>query len=309
MRKLILIIFLFLVGQTFLSVDNYSQQLYIGTGKSIGNTTSGMSLNVGWFLSVPSLNIFSSQQKNWSVEAKAYFDRMTNKPANDTLTWIAEFIDSLVANGIWAKRDEIWLHANNNISNAMLGLKGYKNCTDSGTIFVAYRGIKSNGTSTFANTHYNPVTDGIHYTLNSCGFSIYINSYGIKQYYQFGAQASSGYTILYITPTTTYYTNNISASHQSIANTTTRGFIFSDRTSAFVTTLYVNGSPLTPSSTAAAIMPNLNFYICCMNNSGTASIFDDSRIAYTDVGGSLTPQDNTNYYSCLYRLLTHLGAN
>lgn len=261
------------------------------------------------FAQQKSISFWSS---GYSTYAKQYFDRYDVKPQADTLKKYAEFIDSLVANGCWQIIDEMWIFANNTQSNALLGVKGYKNCTAvNSPTFVIYRGMASNGTTSYINTNYNPVVDKITLTTNALSMGVYSTTNSITAgRVAMGNKISSNYLLLFLKDSDGkfYYDANV-GTDVGVSVTTSRALMSCNRSDASNIQAYQRGVQIATSLTGTSSLNNISVYILAYNNNGTAAGFDTRQISFAYIGGGMTAQQHLNLYNCLQRLLTYIGAN
>jgi hypothetical protein len=125
-------------------------------------------------------NIWGSKSKSgfrYDSDALAYFARMDKKPADDTLKYLNEFIDSLKKNGTYAKLDRIVITGLNTVYNATLDIKGGTGATlINSPIFTPYKGITTDN-GKYIKTEFIPVDSASHnYRMNSGFMGVWNNS-------------------------------------------------------------------------------------------------------------------------------------
>ncbi len=257
------------------------------------------------------------QGTTFSVNASQYFARYDAKPGNDTLKWYAEFIDSLVLNGCWDLIDDAWILANNTSSNALIGIKGYKNCTAvNSPAFVPYAGFLSNGTTSYINTGYIPGTHGVALTTNSISFGVYSRKDTADDKPAIGLTVNAPTTsVMYLYPKYTdnkfYYSPNTVSGNIGVAIPNSLGLIGANRKASDSVQAYHRGTLIGSAAAASTfLISTLPMLICTTNKpTGIPTDFTKRQIAFAWVGGSMTPQQHLNFYNCLQRLLTKIGAN
>jgi len=127
----------------------------------------------------------SGQTSAYSAEYQAVYDEFTTKPSAGVADAQNTLVETLVADGIWAKRDGIWLpamHTNGN-GEALLNLKDPTGATlslqaggASNPTFVAYEGFTTDGTNNYIDYGLGNLSALSLYALNSGGVSLYMRS-------------------------------------------------------------------------------------------------------------------------------------
>lgn len=252
-----------------------------------------------------------ARKSNYSIEAQQYFNRLVILPGQDTLVKMAEFIDSLKQNGVWAKVDEMWLLANKTSSNALIGIKNKKNCVSvNSPSFAVYRGFTSNGTTSYLSTQFNLGTDGVNYIRNSASIGVYsrTNSSDVGLH-DMGCVNSGTDRVFLQTRSGTNFAGRLNeADGDVVSNSDSRGFFIINRSGVSATQYYKNGTNLKSGTTSSTGVPSVIIYILCRNGNGTPGDFSTKQISFALIGGSLSSQDVTNFNNCLERLLDYLGA-
>lgn len=249
----------------------------------------------------------------YSVEAQQYFDRLTTLPESDTLDAIATFIDGLNSDGVWSKIDECWLFANKTKANAYIGMKGLKDCSESGTItFSVYNHIVGNGSNGYLNTNFKPDGDGVNYTLNSGSFGVYSRNNVLEESVDIGGRTTTdgGDQIWGATRFTNdiFYAESNSQTLVLISNNDSRGLLSVSRTAADLTTLYSNGTSFTTSSAVSVAVFDGDIFICALNEGGSPANYSTRQYAFAFIGGGLTGTDIGNLFTRIETLLDFLGA-
>ncbi len=244
---------------------------------------------------------------SYSVNATQYFNRMDVKPLPDTLNMIAEYIDSLTSNGIWAKRDVICLLVMNTPANAKLNVisSNFGASWINNPSYVVYGGVTTR-TDNYINTNFNPTTAGGLYSQNSSSYGLWSNTNQSGVIYDFGAQDTKYAILVGNFNELFFYSNNLSG-HQSTYNINTIGLLSSSRTALQMTVAYIDGDSIGVSNVQSTGMPNLYFYVGCVNINGVALYFAEKQYFYYWIGGEMTTQDEKNEYSCFMRLKGKMG--
>lgn len=244
-------------------------------------------------------------QHYFSSEASQYFNRMPVKPAVDTLLMMAEFIDSLVLNGVWAKLDVMCLLANRDSTSALQNLKqNLYNGVGYGTrTFTPYKGWAGNGTSGYINTGFNPFDSTTHnYRTQSASIGFYKVS---GTTLTMGTNMNTTIDVLIQSAGAYVRINNLSwwvATGGSELNTfdVLNRLTSTSETFAQGTTVY--------SRTASSVgLGNANLYLGAYNNGTNPAGFTNGQSALYFIGGGLTAQNVIDFNSCVSRLKTKIG--
>jgi lysophospholipase L1-like esterase len=140
---------------------------------------------------VNNMNALGFGGAGFCAEYKTIYDAMTVKPSNAVAINQNTFVKSLKSAGIWDKLDmlEVFSLHTNNTGESLLDFKHptirsaeLLQTAIGVPIFTAFEGFK--GTSTafnsgggYINTHYNPKTQGVNFTLNLASFGVYCRQY------------------------------------------------------------------------------------------------------------------------------------
>ena len=173
-------------------------------------------------------------------------------------------------------------------------------------------GFTSNGASGYANTNLIPLNV---MTNNSTSFGIYSRSNLDGLGYDTGIQVAGScvfalvtrYLNNYITDQYINTTNRISA-----ANTDSRGFFQSIRTTSTVFKAYKNGTQIGTTNTSSSTGfsgTNIPFLICCINDSSTPRYYSTREYSFMYLGDGLTDTEAANFYTAVQNYQTTLGRN
>lgn len=150
--------------------------------------------------------------------------------------------------------------------------------------FTALQGFKGNGTSSYLNTGYNPVVEGVRFTLNSASMGAYSRTNVSQNQVEFGNQQSY---VLFDYSGTGWHTIN-STDGAGTAITPSLGMAISVRESSTVEKKYHNGALHETYNTASAVILSDDFYIGARNTSSTASLFSTKELSFAFAGAKLT---------------------
>ena len=210
---------------------------------------------------------------------------------------IATLIDGLVADGVWAKLDCLYVLAQQNQTDAALNLIGTSYgltplaLEKAAPTFTSYVGFNNNGGK--IDTGFNSITaPSPHYTTNSASFGAW--SYSVV--------SGSTFALIYDGPTTNLYesypglgvlarVNNGSVS--GVTTTITKGLIAGDRPDALNVYPYQNGASAGPLAFASATNDNSTFIV----GNGTTQILSAAFIgASLGASGQLALYNRLNTY-------------
>ncbi len=92
------------------------------------------------------------------------------------------------------------------------------------------------------------------------------------------------------------------------SNTVTdlRGFFSMNRVSGTIK-FYQNTSLITSQFTGSSVLPNINLYLCALNNNGNTQMFSNRTMSMSIISDSLTETDVTNLYNTVQQFQTDLG--
>ena len=176
--------------------------------------------------------------------------------------------------------------------------------TTTGWTFAS-TGVKGNGTSAYMDTGYNPSVESL--PLNSASISIYARN-NIVSKVAFGCN-TAGVGSLYVVANSTY--GLYSAVNSTEATITPNwsdglGLFLNSRVNSTEHNLYQNTTKKTRTTNSVGV-PNLNMYLGCYNNTGTAQQFSDIEYAFAHIGTGLTDTEAANFYTAVQRFQTTLG--
>lgn len=263
---------------------------------------------------VQPFNWFNKPTNNipaYSAEATQYFNRMTVKPASDTLAIYAEFIDSLVLNGVWNILDDFKIFANSDTLNALTNLKDnrFNAIGHTPITFTPYQGYLSGALGYICST-FNPADSLTH------NFRLYSNSFGVYSRTQSVSSncgdivtgtknGTSADSLVYLS---IGWAATIGVIHDCSSFTTpdnggsTIGFYQMNRLGA---TLTYTGNTTTHYSGTLAVtkLPNSTLEV----SYGAGGVVTSRQIALYYIGGGMTAQQMKDFNSCVQRLKTKIG--
>lgn len=268
-------------------------------------------------------NLFKSNVKAvgavaYDTDAQAYFTANTAITSAADKNAINTFYLGLKSDGIYTKIKAmylpIWGSAATckwNLVNPVDTNAAFRLNFATGMTFTS-SGMTSNGSSGYANTNFIPTAN---LTNNNTAFGIYSRSNIDGLGYDTGLQVAGScvfalvtrYLGNYITDQYINTTNRISA-----ANTDSRGFFQSIRTTSTSFKAFKNGSQIGTTNTIASTGfsgATINFLICCINDTGTPNYYSTRQYSFFYIGNSLTDTEAANFYTRVNTLMTYFGIN
>lgn len=240
-----------------------------------------------------------------SAQALAYLARTVGGNEGGNGENIATLIDGLVADGVWAKLDALYVLAQQNATDALLNLIGtsYTAANVGGSTFTAYKGFIAVGAS-YLNTTFDPTTaPSPHYTQNSASlgawsYAVTPSSNTLMTDY-FGGQSSlfdnySG---------TTFYARINDATGTGVTTTITKGLFAGDRTNASNVYPYQNGISIGPVSSTSTPLATSGNGVKVIGTGNTSEI-----ISAAFIGASLGAAGQLALYNRLRTYMTVIGV-
>jgi hypothetical protein len=190
-------------------------------------------------------------------------------------------IKRLKAAGTWSKMDVLY-HYSNDCTDSNFATLNWKNpsafqCTlVNAPVWERYQGLRTNGTSSYIQTNWNPTANGVNYTLNNANVSVrhFTNTAGTAL---IGLISAATPLSIQSTLTNAQYINstNLASSNLNLAGAGIRGLSRTSSTnitSHFITSLYLDGTA-TATQTSTS-MPNEAIVIGRTNTSYSAGIVE-----------------------------------
>lgn len=255
-----------------------------------------------------------------SAEAQQFFDRLFTPPTPGGAEEIRmnTFIDGLVADGVWAKLDALYLwFAGMNEGDALVNLIQSAYNTErvqpSGrATFTLGQGYSAGGATKCIASNFNPSTESgtAHFQRNDASFGILIYSTATiaAPAVMDGARTGGGMTELYHTEVWPKYNatigyHNCNGTEESfpaadgVADSS--GFFIVQRTGANAGACYRNDmvTPVDSTTSASTALFNSEIWYACQHS---------SRMAF--IGGALTEAQRTAFKSRLQTLVTAISG-
>lgn len=167
--------------------------------------------------------------------------------------------------------------------------------------WTTLEGSKGNGSSQFLNTNYKPSSQGVNYKQNDAAYGIYIRDDVSESKTDLGVISdlgSSTYSAIRLISRHSgdlFYgrVNMKSSDNRHFSNADSRGMYIATRNGSAITdvTIYKNKTSPTLTSngaTASYAPPDLNVYICAVNELNTAKEFSTKQISIVFFSKSIT---------------------
>lgn len=232
---------------------------------------------------------------------------------------IYTLVTSLKSAGVWTKMKAIYPFVGGTPSSHKFNLKDPRN--DNGAYRLTFaaglthssNGINGNSTG-YANTYFNPSNN---MSLDNGHFSIYSRTsisstviYGGSGCYN--GTSSCMYLSIKRQDGLTFgslYSDTYSASAGTSIDG--KGFFNINRQSNSLIKLLKNNSQIgiNTNNQTGVTMPSLSLYLCGINYSGFADLFDNKEVAFATIGDGLTDTEASNLYTAVQTYQTSLSRN
>lgn len=225
-------------------------------------------------------------------------------PSSGQQTLQDAFVSQLIADGIWAKLDILYVFATDGDGNFALinwiTPASFQCSLVNAPTFTANAGYTGNGTTSYLDTNWIPSTNGVNYTLNSASFGGKINSGSASTTtVEFGASTASNVSGAYLfgrlSGSATYRANM--GFSRAAATASPVGFWHGDRDLLASTHLYKDGAVFITATDNSVNSPDVSMTVGCMNNGGTKQNFSARQVSMFFAGGSLNSTEATALYN------------
>ena len=193
---------------------------------------------------------------------------------------------SLKSAGIWSKLHILYLFATNNSNMATLNFKApssHQVTLVNSPTFTANQGFKGNASTSYLNTHFNPATGGVQYTLNNASRFIYLKTaFVTTNYGQLDSLAGATSNILYNRNVNDQKINQGTSVISSNADLSGAGLKVINRTSSTNVELFNGSTQISRTATSTSVASG-NQYV--LPNGG------DARASVYGMGASLVAEN------------------
>ena len=253
------------------------------------------------------------------AEAQAFLARTSGLDATHMNAYAA-LIDSLVADGVWAKLDALYIFATQNATTSKLNLvsANYTANDYSAPTFTVDRGWNSVNGDGFKgiDSNFNPsIAVSPKYTNNSAHLSVWNVTGEASSNGSCGSQDmsdNSAYIIAKFGGGATYFRiNTVNAGGGSYSAPNTTGHFLGSRTGSATTNGYRNGALVgsTDTTPATGVSGSRVFACGCGRNTHPAGFIGVSnQQAMLSIGAGLTGTEATNFYNRLRTYMTTVGV-
>jgi hypothetical protein len=239
-----------------------------------------------------------------SAQTIAYLARTVGGNEGGNAANITALIDGLVADGVWAKLDCLYVLAQQNQADAQLNLVGTSYPLTYGGLpaFTAYQGFYNFNLA--LNTGFNPATaPSPHFTQNNGSSSAWAFSIGIGA--MIGSSTNFGCTIIIPSTFSNFYADINNGSDTFVTSTGAVGLYGGDRSTSSSVDFYLNGSNLYTASVASVAPYSTNMLI---GNRLEGTLTYQGTISAAHIGASLGSAGQLALYNRLRTYLTAVGV-
>lgn len=248
----------------------------------------------------------------YCAQARALFARFTTQPTAVRARLINDLIMALIAAGVWAKLDALYLMAAETSQAARQNwiANQYNLSAVNGPTFTADRGYAGDGSSSYLNTQFNPTTAAAPlFQQNSATMGLGDRTaVGTAGKSQMGSYSGGGFTIYTTISAGTFFERSNAVSGPSAVNVVNSGRYLVSRTGASAGAAYKNGALLVPDTQPTIPVLNLPQFMCALNQGGGATAFSADQLDYGVIGGAFTATDAANFDAAIATYLTAVGA-
>ena len=244
-----------------------------------------------------------------SAELLQFLARITT-PSGARKTAYATLIDGLVADGVWALIDGLYILAAADAATARTNLKQSSyGLTANGTItFSADHGYTGDGSTGWMNTGYDPSTAGGNFP--SSGNSGTLASYNLTHQTDFLYDLHSAGNVSFLAP---HFAGDIysaigGSGPNASAGGTAIGSSMISRTSSTTAQAYKNGATTGAVFTTATVGGSVGNFALFASSGGSGG-FSGRQMAAAMFGGGLNGTQALAYMSRLNAYMTTLGIN
>lgn len=243
----------------------------------------------------------------YDADATALFARMSVQPDATRKGLINTLISSAKANGWWGEIDVLCLPG----ADSQASLLNWKSSSFNATLvsspaFTANQGFVTDGSASYIDTNFNPVTAGGQFLQNDAVFGVWHGGNVSRVNSTAGwFDGSDGVTVNPRTAGGATFGFRINqASAVTLSNSDGSGLAVVERTSATAIRAYRNGASLGTTSASSAALNSASFNIGRV----TASSFQAVEWRGHVIGGALGPSLNTAMYNDILAYLQAIGA-
>lgn len=268
---------------------------------------------------------FFGSHSSYEAEANALFARMSPAPNGADKALINACIKSLKNTTSTQNNKPLWNCLDVLVMSAISGSSNngvlnwistsYNGSPVNSPTWTEYRGFTGASTK-YLNTHYTPSTNGVNYTLNSASFFVYLNTNTVNTTYEASGGQTSGNDnskceLIRPNGFDDHYYAALNSPFASVASTDRlTGLYTLTRVNSSNIELYIAAnSKIDAAKTSTVVISQPLYVLAYDGNGGTATYFDNDRVACYGMGAGLSATDVANLNAIITTYLTAIGAN
>jgi hypothetical protein len=233
---------------------------------------------------------------------------MSPAPDNARKIVINDLIVSLIADGIWAKLDVLWVLAAHDAQAARLNWKtpaSFALTAVNSPTFTTDRGYAGNGTTSYLDTGWDPATNGSNYTQNNASFGLWSRTSGQSAVNLMGTGTANVCTIVSRnTSDQSSHRINTAGLGVGAASLDGSGFWHAERTASSASAIYKNGALEVAGAQTSAALSSSDFNLGRVNTTQFAT----TQFAAAFMGASFSSGERSAFYTALQTYMTAVGA-
>jgi len=277
-----------------------------GTGAFAGDNSLGQLSNVTAVGGGSGRNQSGPLIMEGSAFAEALFEAMTTPPSPTRQALITNTINLLVINGLWNKLDLFYMLAAENEQAARLNWKTPGSFTLTATnspSFVTDRGFAGNGTTSYLDTNWNPLTQGVAFTLNSASFGCWVRNTSASSVFELGAIAGAGLRLSTRTAGGTIQALINDLTGHQVVMASAIGLTVGSRPDASNIVIYKNGAIVSAPGEVDSVSVGTVAYF-----SRNVNTYSPRQIAFGFWGAGLSANENSELYKIINAYMLAVGA-
>jgi len=218
------------------------------------------------------------------------------------------------ADGDLSSFDSLWGFCGEDTQSALIDFIGLRTATAvNSPTFTANQGYAGNGTTSYINSTWNPVTHGVAYTQNSAGIILYDRTARTDSANYTGAGIYDGTNVAGLSPrfggAPSGGVNNNAANNVAGTAANASGIWIASRTGANQLDFYRAAASIASSGASASTAPlNLSMFVGGLNLSGVMTLPSTDQNGMFGTTGGLSAAAVTRINLRLQTALTAIGA-
>lgn len=252
-------------------------------------------------------------------EALNLFDRMDDTPTMERMVLINTLISKWIASGFWDKNDILYVTSAHAFQAACLNWKGddaFNLVPVGSTTFTVDRDIKGNGSNSYFNTGYNPVSHGVMYQQDSANIGVYIrDDINAATYGDIGVRSgtNTAQAVLFARLTSGLFSPRVNvggAGSTGISVANSLGHFVASRGDASIIMPYKDGGNIGNIALVSdAPSSNGSMLLGAIRSNGSPNSHSPRGYGCAHAGGNLTSSQVADAYAALQEYMTAIGAN